>query len=252
MRVLKQLWIKVLLLFNIGSSRPFVNRMPMRLQFFAEGGEGGAGGGTSSTGGGAGGGTGGGDGGKGGGETYFATFKTEDDLKSKLTDAEKQGQLSLAKSLGFETVEAMQEALKQQKPPKNNEGGKGGKEGEKTPDVDAIIDEKLKDEREKTFERLKRSEVKIQANEIGFADWEDALALADLTQVKEDDHGNIIGVDVALKTLADKKPHLLKQQQKQGGSFGAPAPNQSGGGQKVVGYDAGKSIAEQRNQGGKK
>lgn len=239
-QAVKGLWLKIMLLVLVGNTRPYVNRMPMRLQFFAE-----PPGGTEPPG--------GGDPNKGGGEP-FATFKTEDELKSKLSDAERQGQLTLAKSLGFETVEAMQEALKQKKQSEKKEDGKGEEkeEKEKAPDVDAIIDEKLKAEREKTFERLKRSEVKIQANEIGFADWEDALALADLTQGKEDDHGNIIGVDVALKTLAEKKPHLLKQQQKQGGSFGAPAPNQSGGGQKVVGYDAGKSIAEQRNQGGKK
>jgi len=238
MKIIKSLWIKALLLFNIGKSRPYVNRMPMRLQFFAE-----PPGGTEPPG--------GGDPNKGGGDP-FATFKTEDELKNKLSETSKQAQLDLAKSLGFESVEAMQDALKQKKQPEKKEDGKGEKKEDKTPDVDAIIDEKLKTERAKTFQRLMRSEVKMQATELGFADWEDALALADLTQVKEDEHGNIIGVDAALKVLSEKKPHLLKQQKQANGTFGAGIPNQSGGQKKVIGYDAGKSIAEQRNQGGKK
>lgn len=239
-RAVKELWLKITLLVTVGKTRPYVsNRMPINLQFFAE-----PPGGNEPPG--------GGDPNKEGGEP-FATFKTEEEFKSKLTDAEKQGQLNLAKSLGFDSVEAMQESLKQKKQPEKKEGNEGGKKEEKTPDVDSIIDEKLKAEREKTFQRLMRSEVKMQAAELGFADWEDALALADLSQVKEDEHGNIIGVDAALKALSEKKPHLLKQQQKQSnGTFGASIPNQSGAQKKVVGYDAGKSIAEQRNQGGKK
>lgn len=238
-RAIRGLWLKITLLVTVGKIRPYVNRTPMRLQFFAE-----PAGRTEPPG--------GGDPDKGGGEP-FATFKTEEELNIKLAERDKQANLTLAKSLGFDSVEAMQEALKQKEPPKKKEDGKGEKKEDTTPDVDAIIDEKLKVEREKTFQRLVRSEVKMQAAELGFADWEDALALADLSQVKEDEHGNIIGVDTSLKVLLEKKPHLLKPQQKQSsGTFGALIPNQSGGQKKVVGYDEGKSIAEQRNQKGVK
>jgi hypothetical protein len=67
---------------------------------------------------------------------------------------------------------------------------------------------------------LLNAEVKVLANELGFADWEDARALADLSAVKENDKGELEGVKEALEALAKKKPHLLKGKQS-GGSFGA-------------------------------
>ncbi|KAB2335901.1 scaffolding protein [Bacillus mesophilum] len=184
--------------------------IPLDLQLFAgEGGDGGGDGGDGS----------GGDGGAGAGEDGpFATFKTQDDLNKRLSRAEKKGQKALALSLGYETVEEMQEAIK--KPPAKKQ--EPGKEGEHV-DVDALVSAKLKEEQAKTFKRLVNSEVKVVANELGFADWEDALALADLAEVKEDDKGNITGVAEALKSLAEKKPHLLKQSS--GNQFGANIPN---------------------------
>ncbi|MEK3821376.1 scaffolding protein [Cytobacillus sp. FSL W8-0315] len=156
------------------------------------------------------------------GEEAFATFKTQEDLNKRLSRAEKKGQKELATSLGFESVEAMQEALKTKEPPATKTGQ--GKEKDPDPvNVDAVVEAKLKEERDKTFKRLVNAEVKVLANELGFADWEDALALAELTEVKEDDKGNIVGVKEALEALSKKKPHLLKQSKN--GQFGAPIPN---------------------------
>lgn len=152
----------------------------------------------------------------------FATFKTKDDLNKRLTRAEKKGQKELATQLGYESVEAMLEALGKKNEPNNN-GNQQQNTDTQQVDIDKLLEEKLKEERQKTFKRLVTSEVKVLANELGFADWEDALKLADLSEVKEDDNGNITGVKEALEALAKKKPHLLKQQTNN--TFGAPVPN---------------------------
>jgi hypothetical protein len=192
--------------------------LPLKLQYFSDGGDGGGEGGNGEK---------GGNGGEGGSEDEpFATFKTQEDFNKRLSRAEKKGQKELAKTLGYESVEAMQAALNKDKD--KNKDNKDNKDKKDDPvDVDAIVEAKLKEERDKTFKRLVNSEVKLMANELGFADWEDALALADLTQVKEDDKGNIVGVKAALEELGKKKPHLLKQSNN--GGFGATVPNNQQG-----------------------
>lgn len=154
--------------------------------------------------------------GEGAGEDKpFAVFNNKEDLDKRISRAEKAGQKALAKQLGFETVEEMQEALKKGEPadPKEKDEKK-----DKVPDVDQIIDAKLKEERAKTFQRLVTSEVKVVAKELGFADYEDALKLADLSEVTENEKGEIDGVEEALKALSEKKPHLLEKTSK--GGFG--------------------------------
>jgi len=198
--------------------RPFL--LPLDLQLFAE-----DGGGSGGSGGGNGGGD--GDGAKGGGagdggEKKFTQAELDAAIQSRLSRAEKAAQKALAKELGFDSVEALQAALK--KP----DGGSKGKEGDdkKTDpaDIEKLLDERLKEQNAKTYQRLLTAEVKIVANELGFADWEDALKLADLSKCKENDKGEIEGVKEALEALAKKKPHLLKQ--KPGaGRFGADVRN---------------------------
>ncbi|MBB6676502.1 scaffolding protein [Cohnella lubricantis] len=82
-----------------------------------------------------------------------------------------------------------------------------------------LLEASQKEQAEATFKRLLRAEVKVLANELGFADWEDAAALADLSKVKENDKGELEGVKEALQELLKKKPHLGKS--KGNGSFGA-------------------------------
>lgn len=137
-------------------------------------------------------------------------------VKDRVSRAEKKAQKELAKQLGFDSVDAMTEAL-------NKDKDKDKKIEDDPIDVDAVVEAKLKEERDKTFKRLVNSEVKLLANELGFADWEDALALADLSEVKEDEKGNIVGVKEALEALTKKKAHLLKQTQSN--RFGADVPN---------------------------
>lgn len=141
----------------------------------------------------------------------FATFPTKEELNKRLDRAKNEGQKALAKELGYDTIAAMQVALKKDKP--------APKTGDEPVDVAKLIEESLKDERAKGYKRLLNAEVKVVANELGFADYGDAIALADLTEVKENDKGDLEGVEDALKALATKKPHLLKA--KGSGNFGA-------------------------------
>lgn len=181
-------------------------QLPLNLQFFSENPE---------------------DPGGGGDDKPFVSFKTEEELKAKISE----GQLELAKSLGYESVEAMEKAVKAvkgndyNKNDNNKKNDKNEKKKEDEPvDVDAIVEQKLAAEREKTFERLKNAEVKAQAKDLKFLDWEEALLLADLSEVKEDEKGNIVGVKEALEALATKKPHLLEGKS---GKFGADIPHSS-------------------------
>ncbi len=164
----------------------------------------------------------------------FTQAELDAAVQSRLSRAEKAAQKALAKDLGFDSVEAMQAALK--KPDPKPEDKKSD-----PVDVEKLLDERLK-EREKeqnakTFKRLLAAEVKVLANELGFADWEDAHALADLSQVKEDDKGNLTGVNEALEELLKKKPHLGKQKPG-GGSFGANVGGSTGGGDEKARQEA--------------
>lgn len=198
-------------------------RFPLKLnlQLFAadDGASGGAGG---EGGGGDGAGGSGGDGGSAGnGEKTFTQAELDQHVQQRVARAEKAAQKALAKQLGFDSVEAMQAAVKPTE--------KQDKEGKLDPaEVDRLVDEKIKarekEQNDKTFKRLLNAEVKVMANELGFADWEDAAALADLSAVKENDKGELEGVKEALEALAKKKPHLLKAKQGSG-RIGANVPN---------------------------
>jgi|GEM_PF-1923151 len=186
------------------------------LQLFAEGGENGAGGDGGDP---------GGNGGNGGGnspgkgEKMFSQAELDAAVQRRVARAEKDAVTALAKELGFDSVEAMRAALKK---PGDSEKGKGDKpkKDDQPVDVEQLVEEKLKAEREKAYQRLLTAEVKVQANELGFADWEDALKLADLSGAKENDKGEIEGVKEALEKLAQAKPHLLKTKPTSG-RFGA-------------------------------
>lgn len=203
--------------------------LPLDLQLFAggEGGEGGESGGNEP-------------------KTY-----TEEELKAQIKEARKTAAAEAVKKRFGELADMDLEELKaavelKKKFDEDNNKKNQGKErdDDKSVDVDALVEEKLKAEREKSFKRLLTAEVKVVASELEFADWEDALALADLSEVEEDDNGNLIGVKEALEELAKRKPHLLKQ--KQTGRFGAEVkPNQQ---QKNERLEQLKKLAQNRGQ----
>lgn len=182
------------------------------LQTFAEGGGAGGEGGEGDEGG-----DNGGDGGNG--SKTFTQAEVDAMFQQRLPRAEKAGQKQLAKDLGFDSVEAMQAALKKDKGSDKKDDGKLDP-AEVSRLVDEQIKEREKEQNQKTFNRLLNAEVKVLANELGFADWEDALALGDFSKVKEDDRGELEGVKEAMEDLAKKKPHLLKTKPGSG-RFGA-------------------------------
>lgn len=147
-------------------------------------------------------------------------------VQDRLPRAEKAAQKALAVSLGFESVEAMQIALKPKDPPKDKDA---------PVDIDKLVGDKMKEQNDKLFRRSLSVEVKAMANELGFVDWEEAMALADLTEAKEDEKGNVVAkvddsgkvtsIKEALEELAKKKPHLVKA--KPGGTFGANLTDRS-------------------------
>ena len=196
-------------------ARPY--RLRMNLQLFA--GDGGGSGGSGGDGGGSGGSGSDGGGAGGDGEKKFTQAEVDAMMGQRVPRAEKAAQKALAKELGYDSVDAMLVALK--KPEGGNKSGDGATltmdDVEKR--AKELLEASQKDIADKTFKRLLAAEVKVLANELGFADWEDAHALADLSKVKEDDKGNLTGVKEALEELLKKKPHLGKQ--KPGGTFGA-------------------------------
>jgi hypothetical protein len=162
----------------------------------------------------------------------FTQAELDAAVQSRLPRAEKAGQLALAKELGYDSVEAMQTALKPKEKVENKTD---------PVDVDKIVEAKLKEQNDKTFKRLLASEVKVVANELGFVDWEEAMAFADLSGAKEDTKGNIIAkedeagkvttVKEALEELLKRKPHLGKSKSGSGG-FGATVGGSSAAGTK--------------------
>jgi high-affinity K+ transport system ATPase subunit B len=72
-----------------------------------------------------------------------------------------------------------------------------------------------------------RNEIKLYAQNAGFVDIADAIALADMSGVDFDEaNDKVIGAKEAIDALAKAKPHLLKQPEK----TLAPNINSSGGG----------------------
>lgn len=95
---------------------------------------------------------------------------------------------------------------------KKDEDGVGA--GITPEDAEKLLDERLKEreqeQEKKMFQRELRADVKVLASDLGFADFDDALALGDFSAVKRNDKGDLEGVKEALEELAKKKPHLLK------------------------------------------
>lgn len=95
--------------------------------------------------------------------------------------------------------------------------------------------ERLKSERDTALsqanERLLQAEIMVQAREMGFVDADDAFRLLDREGVTIED-GKVSGVEDALKSLAEAKPHLLGQgtggPAKGGSDFDGGAANNAG------------------------
>ncbi len=84
---------------------------------------------------------------------------------------------------------------------------KGELDRAKTETADAV---KAKEGLEHAVEQLRLHNAFLSSNAYTWHDPEDALRLADLSDVEIDDDGKVHGLEEAIKKLATKKPHLLK------------------------------------------
>ena len=87
-------------------------------------------------------------------------------------------------------------------------------------------------------DKLITAEIRVQAAALGFVDSDDALALVDRSKIAVDDKGDVTGVEDALKALAEKKPHLIKQS---GGSGAWGERHGAGAGSETTARDEMKS-----------
>ena len=85
----------------------------------------------------------------------------------------------------------------------------------------------LKQTKDRYRQNAIRNEIKLYAQNAGFVDTQDAIALADMSGVDFDEaNDKVIGAKEAIDALAKAKPHLLKAPDKPQ----APNINSTGGG----------------------
>lgn len=207
-------------------------------------GEGGQGGGT-------GGGSGDGDG-KGGGtdkkDEPFATFPDEATFMARMKREGKAQMEALAKSLGFDSVDAMQTAAKAKK--EADEAAKSDLEKEKARAEKA--EKEKKDALAAANTRLVNAEIKVFAVQASFVDPADAVALVDRTGIQVDEQGNVTGAKEAVDSLAKAKPHLVGKGKPDGSPGGAGnGSRQDGSGGNQAG-EFGKQLAAKRAEEAKK
>lgn len=203
------------------------------------------GGGSGGSGAGGQGGSGGAGGGEGGNQP-FAIFPDEQSFMARITREGKKLADEMAKKLGFESFEKMQEAAKA----KLDLDKQGQTELEKALAAQKEAEEKGKKALETANQRLINAEIKIFAVDAKFVDPDDAVALIDRSGIQIDENGKITGVKEAVEALAKAKPHLIGEG-KPGGSPGSAGngERQTGGGTEKGAF--GKGLAEKRANAGK-
>lgn len=79
-------------------------------------------------------------------------------------------------------------------------------------DAEKAAEAKARDAEDKATARIIRAELKAAAIKAGMVDL-DGLKLADLSGVKLDDSGDVVGADDLMKALKESKPYLFGQPQ---------------------------------------
>lgn len=209
--------------------------------FFDADGGGGAGGSTSS---GEQSGAGGSEGDGGGKQQPFAVF---DDEKSFMTRVSREGKKQaddMAKKLGFDSLEKMQDAAKA----KMDQDLQNQTDLEKAQAAQREAEKKATDALKTANLRAINAEIKIMAIGVNFVDPGDAVALIDRSGIQIDDSGNVTGVKEAIEVLAKAKPHLVGQG-KPGGSPGSAGNGGRQDGQGMTDVERAKKLADDRNKG---
>lgn len=225
--------------------------LPINLQLFADG-DGGAGGANPDTGG-----TGGTNdpnaGGQGGGQQQTKVSFTPEQqaeldriLGERLSRAEKTAAKKAlearAKELGFDSVEAMEAALKAHKEAQEKEKS----ELQKAQEAKAAAEAKAKAAEERAKMALIRAAFAEQAIAHNLVSADDAFKLADLSKVTVNDDGTVEGVKEAVEQLVKEKPYLVKQTGGQGGAGGGNPPRGNVATEDPAEY--GRQMAAKRNQ----
>ncbi|MTV47754.1 hypothetical protein GJ688_01995 [Heliobacillus mobilis] len=193
----------------------------------------------ADTGGGAGGGTGSGQNQPSQTQPY-AVFQSEADLKSRMDSAGAAKLESLARELGFTSVDEMKAAAKAQK----EADDKTKSDLEKANERATRLENEKKAALETANRRLIDAEIKLAAHSAGFIDPADAVALVERTGIKLDDAGNITGVKEAVEALVKSKPHLAGK----AGGVTIGGGSNPGAGQGPTPEEIGRQIAEARNR----
>lgn len=203
----------------------------MNLQFFADGDGSGAAAGNNAN---AGGQQAGGQQQDGGQQNQpFATFPDEKSFMARVNREAKQQLEAQAKAAGFESVEAMQAALKAAREKAETEKTELQKAQEAAAKAKADKDAALA----AANQRLIKAEVTLKSAELGIVDPDAAYALMDRSGVTVGDDGKVSGIDEALKALLTAKPYLKKAEgvatATSGGATNPPpggkAPDNGGG-----------------------
>lgn len=128
-----------------------------------------------------------------------------------------------------------------------------GKDGKPDPAATARVTELEGNvtERDGTIQRLRIENAFLTANDFSWHDPQDAMRLADLSDVEIEEDGTVVGLKEALKALARAKPHLIKSTEKadpKGASGSANNGKRKGEGKKVDRATLAKSYPVLRNR----
>lgn len=147
----------------------------------------------------------------------FATFPDEASFMSRVKQASRVELKQMAEKLGFDSPEKLQEAAKKAKEIEEQNKSELEKAQAKNTELEQL-NQRIKEEADR---KLVNAELKVFATQNGFADPQDAVALADRAGIEVGEDDTIKGVKEAVEALAKAKPHLLGKQSKApvGGAF---------------------------------
>lgn len=145
-------------------------------------------------------------GGKGGDDKGELRF-SQSALKARLKRAEESALEATAKEHGYESAEAMKQALKADKDKRDKEAGELTTTRQQVTDLQS----KATAAEQRVRQMALRHAVELEAISLSFHKPEDALALADFSDVEIDDDGIVDRKEVKklLGKLAEDRPYLV-------------------------------------------
>lgn len=171
-------------------------------------------------------------------EKPFAVFPDSASFNARLEREAKSKLKEQAEAMGFESIEAMQEAAKKAKEAEEQSKSDLDKEKDRANRLEAEKASIV----EAANNRLISAELKVYAAQAGIVDPDAAVTLADRNGVSVEDDGSIKGAKEAIDDLAKNKPYLLGKANKGVGSPGSPGGDPGN----LSEEEQGKKLAEER------